>query len=132
MTQTNKKHATNDEETTEKKTFSIKYVSPVNIEEAFSRKEELGAAILQIQSQLGSRQENNEWRRKTKVALLCKTEELRRVKNYIRINRQSKIDFLNEVIDILRHLNHSGVDITERGRSILELYQQDTKIDSHD
>jgi hypothetical protein len=109
-------------EAKERKPFTIRYEAPQSMEEAFQRKEELGAAILQIQSQLGSRPEDNEWRRKTKIALLCKTEELRRVKNYIRENKQTKFDALSEAVAILRGLDASGIDITERGKFILERF----------
>jgi hypothetical protein len=112
----------NDLDLKNHKPFTIRYVAPKNMEEAQRRKDELGAAILQIQSQLGSRPEDNEWRKKTKIALLCKTEELRRIKTYIREGKQVKFDALGEAVEILRQLDASGVDVTERGKFLIERY----------
>lgn len=111
-----------DDLETKRKPFTIRYIEPASLEEALQRKDELGAAILQIQSQLGSRQEDNEWRRKTKVALLCKTEELRRIKSYVREHKQSKFDALSEAVEILQQLEKTGVDITDRGRLLIKQY----------
>lgn len=105
-----------------KKAFTIRYTGPKSLEEAYQRRDEIGAAILQIQSQLGSRPEDNEWRHKTKVALLCKTEELRLLKQYIREHKEDRFDALKEAVEILRQLDSSGIDITERGRFVLERF----------
>lgn len=67
-----------------KESFTIRYEKPKSLEEALDRRDQLGADIEQIQTQLGLRPNDTEWRKKAKIALLCKTEELRRIKTFIR------------------------------------------------
>lgn len=111
---------------TTKKTFTIRYVEPQSLKEALDRKERLGAEVEQIQVQLGERPSDTEWRSKAKIALLCKTEELRLLKNYIREQNQNSIEYVNGLkghldtaMKILVELEGDGVDITEKGRSLL-------------
>lgn len=72
----------------------IDYVEPTGIEDARRRKSELGLYIQSIQTQLADRdrqvdgrrltdREYHQWRHKALVALNCKYEELRRVKEYL-------------------------------------------------
>lgn len=119
-----------------KKEFNIKYEAPKTLEEAFTRKEKLGADIEQIQSQLGNRPNDQEWRSKAKIALLCKTEELRRIKSYIRENKTevyTELSYsrvlleqlkstLKVAMEVLSSLHEKGIDIGEQGKFLLASY----------
>lgn len=76
------------------RSYDIVYHEPESIEEAITRKNALGVDILNIQAQLGNRDQTIngqrmesidywQWRKRAMTALHSKMEELRRLKDYL-------------------------------------------------